>query len=137
MKLKVNKEDCMLYAGVKSDGGYGRICIDGKYYPIYRLVYESIYGEIPEGLEPDHLCETPACFNPDHIEPVTHQENTRRHYERKYGDSCKNGHSREFTKPIWNKGDGFWMRYCAVCHKIANQRYRERLRLKSQEATNE
>lgn len=44
----------------------------------HRWVYEQHHGEIPDGLELDHLCRTPACVNPDHLEPVTHTENVRR-----------------------------------------------------------
>jgi hypothetical protein len=36
------------------------------------------YGSIPDGLELDHLCRVTSCVNPDHIEPVTSAENTRR-----------------------------------------------------------
>ena len=28
--------------------------------------------------ELDHLCRTPACVNPEHLESVTHRENTAR-----------------------------------------------------------
>jgi hypothetical protein len=45
----------------------------------YRATYILLRGcLIPEGLEIDHLCFTPACVNPWHLEPVTHAENLRR-----------------------------------------------------------
>lgn len=44
----------------------------------HRLVYEELRGPIPDGLELDHLCRNRWCVNPDHLEPVTHQENIRR-----------------------------------------------------------
>jgi hypothetical protein len=37
-------------------------------------------GEIPEGMQIDHLCRVRNCVNPDHLEPVTSAENTRRGY---------------------------------------------------------
>lgn len=33
-------------------------------------------------LELDHLCTTPGCINPDHLELVTHAENCQRKYHR-------------------------------------------------------
>lgn len=40
-------------------------------------------GEIPHGLEIDHLCNKPTCCNPDHLEAVTRAENERRYSIRK------------------------------------------------------
>lgn len=58
--------------------GYGQLRVDGKPQYVHRLVYEALRGEIPKGLHLDHLCRTPACVNPWHLEPVTQQENVRR-----------------------------------------------------------
>src|SRR5229473_3334209 len=56
----------------------------------HRFSYEEFVGPIPSGLEIDHLCSNIKCVNPDHLQPVTHQENQRR-----YADStvkCRHGH---------------------------------------------
>jgi hypothetical protein len=37
-----------------------------------------LVGPIPEGMEIDHLCRNRGCVNPEHLEPVTRQENIRR-----------------------------------------------------------
>jgi len=50
----------------------------------YRVTYRVLRGPIPAGLDLDHLCFTPACVNPWHLEPVTRQENIRR--RRKFGN---------------------------------------------------
>lgn len=65
---------CWLWAGGKNNKGYGR------YGPAFahRIAYELLVGPIPEGLELDHLCRTPLCVRPDHLEPVTHRENLLR-----------------------------------------------------------
>jgi hypothetical protein len=48
--------------------------------PAHRVPYETFIGPVPQGLELDHLCRVRLCVNPDHMEPVTHQENVLRSY---------------------------------------------------------
>lgn len=64
-------------------GGYGRFALsrlNDKTRCVYahRYSYELLVGEIPEGLVIDHLCRNRKCVNPDHLEPVTQQENVLR-----------------------------------------------------------
>lgn len=65
---------CLIWPGSVNHAGYGR-CWGGQ---AHRVAYERVYGPIAEGLELDHLCRQRDCVNPDHCEPVTHAENTRR-----------------------------------------------------------
>lgn len=73
---------CWEWQGARSSLGYGQMAIDGSMKYVHRIVWELLVGEIPEGLEPDHLCTNPPCCNPDHLELVTHAENIRRSKER-------------------------------------------------------
>lgn len=57
--------------------GYAFIHV-GRKRQAHRVSYEAFIGPIPEGLTLDHLCRVPACVNPEHLEPVTLAENTRR-----------------------------------------------------------
>lgn len=44
----------------------------------YRVSYETFIGPIPDGLELDHKCRNTICIHPNHLEPVTRDENIRR-----------------------------------------------------------
>jgi len=115
---KVDKSSgsgCWLWTGRLNRSGYGQM-FDGP--SAHRVSYEIAKGLIPDGLELDHLCCTPACVNPDHLEPVTRDENARRRAERNV--TCKNGHpwSPETTY-IWKgviRGRQARQRKCLVCH---------------------
>lgn len=71
---------CWVFSnGDSIDGeGYGRVKRDGKTHQAHRMLYEQMVGPIPEGLFLDHLCGVRRCVNPDHLEPVSPAENTRR-----------------------------------------------------------
>lgn len=58
--------------------GYGRIWDGSKKAPAHRHFYEKVHGPVDPKLHLDHLCRNKACVNPDHLEPVTSGENTRR-----------------------------------------------------------
>lgn len=63
-----------------TDGTYGIVKINDKVKKAHRAMYEEKKGPIPEGLVLDHSrnCISKLCVNPDHLEPVTPTENTRR-----------------------------------------------------------
>lgn len=94
---KVDKTStCWLWTGSRT-AGYGRFgdraAAERNGYSTslaYRIAWEDVNGPVPAGLELDHTCNTPACVNPEHLEPVTHQENMRRRFERR--STCPNGH---------------------------------------------
>ena len=73
---------CWLWLGALSTsrGGsqYGRVAFNGKNARAHRVSYQMVIGEIPHGLQLDHLCRMPCCVNPDHLEPVSNAENTLR-----------------------------------------------------------
>lgn len=91
---------CWNWIAQTDSGGYGRFStdIDGRWYPVtaHRHAYELLIGPIPEGLQLDHLCRNTSCVNPDHLEPVTARENTRRGYgpagTQARKTHCKRGH---------------------------------------------
>jgi hypothetical protein len=57
--------------------GYGQIHIGGQSIKAHRVSFMIYKGEIPEGLEIDHVCENRWCVNPEHLEAVTGIDNIR------------------------------------------------------------
>lgn len=75
---------CWIWEGAVTGLGYGKFYESGKLRPAHRVAWEIYKGGIPEGLLLDHLCRRKECVNPDHLEPVTVAENTkRRNYEQR------------------------------------------------------
>ena len=78
---KVDKDapnGCWIWTGSLNALGYGFFFYKGQTRLAHRVVHELSKGTFPEGLVTDHLCRTPACVNPNHLEPVTNRENTIR-----------------------------------------------------------
>jgi hypothetical protein len=127
-KISVSKNACWNWVGARNSDGYGIIIINYKQVRVHRFIYEYYHGQICPDLQIDHLCRNRICANPDHLEQVTTQENTRRgmvgkhnkhskgenHYQRKK-THCIHGH--EFTEEnTSNRKDG--TRACKSCHRI-------------------
>lgn len=110
-------DDCWLWTGYCYGNGYAALSWQGRQQLLHRLSYEHFRGPIPEGLVIDHLCRTKNCINPDHLEPVTSGENTRRAMR----THCINGH--EFTpENVYMPKDG--KRYCRTCRRARVRAYR-------------
>lgn len=77
-KVVIHPSGCLVWAARLNHAGYGQVHVHGHTVKAHRLAYELLVGPIPTGLEIDHLCRNRACVHPDHLEPVTHTENTRR-----------------------------------------------------------
>ena len=77
------ESSCWVWRGVmKPNTNYGRftVYVSGRrhQWQAHRWSYTRFVGEIPDGMDIDHLCGNPSCVNPEHLEPVTNRENRRR-----------------------------------------------------------
>ena len=119
---KVKKTpECWLWqgTGVGPVGNkYGQTYINGKPIRAHRVAYELLIGPIPDGLVIDHLCRTPLCVRPDHLEAVTHRENTMRGVGitamNAIKDHCKRGHAFD-GENTYKRLDG--TRTCRACKR--------------------
>lgn len=117
LEAKVDRVgECWEWQGSK-DRGYGLIRVQGRTRKAHREAYRIHRGDIPEGKDLDHLCRNKSCINPDHLEPVSHQENVRR--ERAARPTCPKGHPRSPENLMVKAVDG--SSQCRVCHQIYNR----------------
>ena len=66
---------CRTFTGGKEHGGHGRISQNGKLVCAHRVAFEHKHGPIPKGMVLMHLCDNPACCNPDHLTLGTQKDN--------------------------------------------------------------
>jgi hypothetical protein len=87
-KFDIDESGCWTWIGsiTHHKGTYGK----WDHTSAQRAVYLEAGLDIPEGHELDHLCLNTLCVNPDHLEPVTPEENRRRRYAAI--TECKSGH---------------------------------------------
>lgn len=112
---KVAKSDgCWIWLGAKDSKGYGRFNKgEGLSSLSHRYAYESLVGAVPNELQLDHLCRVPSCVNPEHLEPVTPLENTRRGRGHGSETHCPLGHPYDETN-TYRRPDGK-SRVCRTC----------------------
>lgn len=77
-KIQIDANGCWCWSASQNGYGYGKLRWNGSTCRAHRIVYQLLVGEIPPGLQLDHLCRVRHCVNPAHLEPVTQRENTLR-----------------------------------------------------------
>ncbi len=141
--VEVQPNGCWEWKGSLTTEGYGQFGDEFRVYASHRWAYENYIGPIPEGLVLDHTCHKREtcdggntcvhrrCVNPEHLEPVTTQENHRRGWGRigrgcaangakqKAKTHCPQGH--EYTPENTYVKNG--RRHCRICMREAGRKY--------------
>lgn len=118
--------ECWVWPANKNNRGYGSIRMNGKLLRAHRVIYETFFGLIPDGLVIDHLCNNPSCVNPFHLEPKSHKDNVLRGIgptainARKV--SCHLGHPL-IGNNLYVYPNG--RRDCRICRRNAQIRWKE------------
>lgn len=117
---------CWLWLAQISRNGYPKIKLHGAAALAHRVSYKAFVGPIPEGLTLDHLCRTPSCVNPEHLEPVTNLENHRRGFYATQSH-CVHGHPFNEENTYIRPGSSGRQRQCKTCNRFRTARYRRQL----------
>jgi hypothetical protein len=111
--------DCWLYTGSRKPNGYGQLTYRGRTNGAHRVAYRVFVGPIPGTMEVHHTCGRRACFNPAHLELMTHAENASRvgaNHRNKRKTHCPHGH--EYTEQntrVVVRSNGRTERQCRAC----------------------
>jgi hypothetical protein len=136
-KISVNEAGCWIWSAARDPNGYGRVTrTDGgrkRTNLAHRYVYELLVGD--PGPVLDHLCRVTSCVNPEHLEPVTNAENTRRGIAAQalrehWGDPnrlCPAGHPYAGENLyVYIMRQGWPNRQCRACRRARDKRRRAR-----------
>jgi hypothetical protein len=108
---------CWRFTGTTTP--YGRIAKAQDSYA-HRLGWKLLRGPIPKGKELHHRCGVYACWNPDHLQVVTHAENLT--FKRK--THCKHGHPLSGDNLRIDPRTG--ARVCRACLRESQRRLRRK-----------
>lgn len=124
---------CWEWTGYRDRDGYGICTWGGKHARAHRVAYEMLFGYLDADRALDHLCKNRSCVRPQHLEPVTWQQNNARSGSLSALNArkthCSRGH--EFTDENTRVSGG--KRACRTCDAMRARRRRARLHQEANE----
>lgn len=121
-KVEKQPNGCWRYRGSRYTDDHTTLNLraDGRgWVGVHVVAYELMKGPIPDGCVIDHVrdrgCIYKDCINPDHLEPVTQKENTRRALSYPVAETCIHGHPRTPENTSRRKNGA--INWCLVCRR--------------------
>lgn len=128
-KIRIDPDGCWRWLGIRHQGyGWTRAPHSGPMSNAHRVVYEMVFGTLPQGLHVDHLCRVKECVNPDHLEAVSPRVNILRGEgipaKNARKTHCLRGHPLSGANLYVYKGG----RWCRECRRERNRSSKRRRR---------
>lgn len=121
-KVIMTTQGCWHWTGAVQSRGYGSICQGGRTFLTHRVAYELLVGEIPAGLQIDHLCRNKRCCNPAHLDVVTGAVNCSR-TPRATKTHCLRGHALSGENLVIKvQPSGRTIRNCRTCGNMLRRK---------------
>ena len=71
--------DCIVWTGSIGANGYGQYRTHDDNLTSHRLLWELVFGQVPEGMAIHHTCENRRCINPYHLKLLSPAAHLRHH----------------------------------------------------------
>ena len=89
-------------AGFDNGNGYRRVSLNGTRYRVHRIIWELHNGEIPSGMQIDHIDQDRSNNNITNLRVVTNKENLKN--QGKYKNNTSG-----VTGVCWHKRNSKWI----------------------------
>jgi len=122
-KIEVSSDGCWRWLARKDKDGYAIFWYNRKNWVASRFSYLAFVGEIPDGTQIDHECRTRDCVNPEHLRPLTSQQNndSKPKFMKLF---CSRGHRYSPETLFLQKGKNGRINYaCRVCQALRGRKY--------------
>lgn len=81
-------DSCWLWVGCKHGKGYGNFHMNKKVTLAHRASYMLFVGNLDPSTVVHHKCHNRRCVNPEHLQTVSHHENTAEMLDRVHLLKC-------------------------------------------------
>lgn len=129
-RIKKESSGCWLWTGCVNNKGYGSLSVLGRVEGVHRAYWSIIKGPIPEGNCVCHICDVPACVNPEHLFLGTYSDNMLDKIEKGHDFNtnkthCKRGHLFNEKNTRYHTYKNVTGRHCRECEKLRSIRRRK------------